>query len=370
MADDGIAVRRGDRGIPLGRLRGIRLVVTPSWFLSVAVIVVVAAPLVRRFVPGTSGAGSALIAVLLAVLLGLSVLAHELGHCAAALRLGIPVREVRLYLIGGSSELARSPASAKEESLIAAAGPAVSVLLTLACWAAFQLMSAGSIGYLVTLELALANGIVAVFNILPALPLDGGRVLRALVWRITGRYRGGTIAGVIGGFALAAALLVWAALTLGAQTRTGTLQAVIIAVMGFFVATGAWAEWPSASGGHRSPSQLLRAVTRPVVRAREGEMAGSQTAGSSYPAVRLVIGSDGRTLGVLDLAGSNADPAAIIPLRPEMMVLPGDPPGEVIARIAALSLPLVALLDQDGQVSGVVMATDLHHASATRAPRR
>lgn len=366
--------RRRDWAIPVGRIRGIRLLVTPSWFLSAALIVILAAPVLRNLLPGISPAMAAVTAAALAVLLGLSVLAHELGHCFAALHFHIPVRQVRLYLIGGVSELGRSPATAAEESLVAAAGPAVSILLTAACWAGWAITPTGSVAALVMLELALANGIVAVFNLLPALPLDGGRVLRAAIWRVTGRRRGGTMAAVICGLAIAAALLVVAAVALGHGGRLGTLQAVIIAVVGFFVATGAWAEWPAPAPRHWPPGLALSAAARPVIAVPEGGAAqrdsGTRHDSETRPgggAVLLHLAPDGRTVGVQD-SGAGAR-APIIPLEAEMMVLPGESPGEVIDRISALSLPLVALLDEEGRVTGVVMASDLARVAAARTPR-
>lgn len=232
------------RGIGVGRIAGIAIVVAPSWFLSAVLIVVLATPIVGRITGSRSTWVTGAVSLVLAVLLGVSVLAHELGHCAAAGIFGIRVSEVRLYLVGGVSELDRPPTTAREEALVAAAGPIVSALVALGCWGLFSLTDRFSVAWLITLELAVANGIVAVFNILPALPLDGGRVLRAAFWHVGRSQRIGTIAGCIGGFAVTAALLVWAVYALAMPGRGGVLQAVIIATMALFVATGAAAEWP------------------------------------------------------------------------------------------------------------------------------
>jgi Zn-dependent protease len=223
---------------------GIDIVVSPSWLISAAVIVLIASPVIGRVVPGMTTVTAMSVSVLLAVLLGVSVLAHELGHCLVARSMGVRVHEVRLYLVGGVSELDRPPASPKEEALIAGAGPAVSALIALLCWLLVGSVAGRSVGWLLLIELALANGIVAIFNTLPALPLDGGRVLRAGVWKLVGRRRTATRVGAAGGLVVALALLVWAALALATGTRTGLLEAAIVAVMGFFVAAGAVAEWP------------------------------------------------------------------------------------------------------------------------------
>ncbi|MEO7124535.1 MAG: M50 family metallopeptidase [Nakamurella sp.] len=369
------------RSITVARIAGIRIVVAPSWFVTAVLIVALAVPIVGR-VTGSSVTISVVVSIVLAVLLGVSVLAHELGHCAVAALLGIGVSEVRLYLVGGYSELTRPPRSAKEEALVAAAGPAVSGLIALVCWALVTLPDRYSVAWLIALELALANGIVAVFNILPALPLDGGRVLRSALWRGGGTQRAGTIAGVIGGFIIAAGLLLWASVVLANTGRDGVLLAVIIATMAFFVAAGAWAEWP-----RRPPWPLgmtLSSVMRPV---RPVEVGGvrPEPRVETGREVEVVTGPDGRILGIVDpqaeldrrvgvpanppqntsylpdFAARSAQYPDLIPLEPEMIVMSGDQPGTVVERIVELSLPYVAVTDADGRIVGVVMRVDVEH---------
>lgn len=358
----------GSGGIGIGRIKGIRIVIAPSWFVSVAVIVVLATPVIGR-VTGGSTASSVAVSVLLAVLLGVSVLLHELGHCAVAAAFGIAVHEVRLYLVGGVSQLARAPRSAKEESLVAAAGPAASAVLALGCWALLALTDRYSTAWLIVLEMAMANGIVAVFNILPALPLDGGRVLRAGFWSVGRSERAGTIAGAVGGFVVAAALLVWAVIALSRPDRAGVLLAVIIATMAFFVAAGAWSEWP------RHPSwpadMTLSSVMRParMVPAGDARLPDSDVTAEAL----LLVAPDGHTLGLIDPRGDivadtprSASYPPVIPLEPEMIVLPGESPGVVLERMVALSLPYVAVTDGGGRIEGVVMRADVERPTAGR----
>lgn len=234
----------GQRGITVARLGTIRVVVAPSWFLSLALIAVIATPIVQRFFPRVGIGGALGVAVLLAVLLAVSVLAHELGHCAAAKVFRIPVHRVQLQLLGGVSELSRPPSTPREEAVIAAAGPVVSAGAAVAFGGAGLMTAPGSIAYLVTFELMLANAVVAVFNILPALPLDGGRVLRAAVWRLTGRIRSGTTAAAVGGIVIAAALAVAAVLSYLRPGPNRMLQALILAVLAWTIGRDAWASLP------------------------------------------------------------------------------------------------------------------------------
>ncbi|MER6799954.1 site-2 protease family protein, partial [Amycolatopsis mediterranei] len=97
---------RSDGGLVLFRVAGVPVLLAPSWWVGSLVVVVLYAPLVGRLLPDASATTSWLLAGAFALLLGLSVLAHELGHCLVALRLGIPVRRLRLFLLGGLSDVA------------------------------------------------------------------------------------------------------------------------------------------------------------------------------------------------------------------------------------------------------------------------
>jgi len=241
---DGVVARdnRFTRGLPLGSLAGIPLRLAPSWVVGAAVVVVVYAPLVRRVLPATSVTASVLVALTFAVLLGVSVLLHELGHCAAAMRAGIGVREVHLSLLGGSTELVREPRTARAEALISGAGPAVSVVLAALGVLGWQLTAGDgplTLSSLLLLQVGLANGAVAVSNLLPGLPLDGGRVLRALVWGVTGRPSAGTAAARVGSVVVALGLAAWGGLGLLRGGNSAWLPAVVAAVLVLVVLDGA-----------------------------------------------------------------------------------------------------------------------------------
>lgn len=188
-----------DGGLLLFRFRGVPILLSGSWWIGSVAVIVLYAPLVERFLPGAGAITSMLLAGAFAVLLGVSVLAHELGHCVVALQLGIPVRRLRLFLLGGLSEIARTPRRPMHEGVIAAAGPAVSALLAGVCGVALLFLPAEGPVWLLVLECAVANVAVAVFNLLPGLPLDGGRLLRATVWAISRNRLVGTRAGAWSG---------------------------------------------------------------------------------------------------------------------------------------------------------------------------
>lgn len=301
-------------GLPLGSLAGIPLRLAPTWVLGAVVITVVYAPLVRRLVPGTSDLASVLVGTTLALLLGLSVLLHELGHCVAALRSGIGVREVHLSLLGGSTELLREPRTPRAEAVIASAGPAVSVVLAVAAVLAWRFgVGPGplTLPSLLLLQVGLANGAVAVSNLLPGLPLDGGRVLRALVWGLTGRPSSGTTAARVGSVVVAVLLAGWGVHGLATGGSSAWLQAVVAAVLVLVVLDGA-----------RNPEDEPEPVT--VLPATTGLAEAVTLAGTV-----LVTDDLGRTRGVLDRDRAvhvlHAQPGAALGesttlLRPEQLV--------------------------------------------------
>lgn len=230
------------RGLRIRLPGGVPLIVAPSWLLLALFITVLSMPLTRQVTGIGHTAAVLAIGAAAALILGLSVLAHEFGHVAAAQHYGIPVREIRLYFVGGASELTRPAGSPGSDAVIAAAGPAVSAALAGVGSIAMVFVPDQSAAWLMVAELAWINVIVAAFNILPASPLDGGRVITAVVWRITGRLSAGMTAAMMGGFVLAAALVgagIWALFAMG---RSGLLLAAVLVSMSAFIAAGAWSD--------------------------------------------------------------------------------------------------------------------------------
>jgi Zn-dependent protease/CBS domain-containing protein len=192
MSDAAKSGRRS--GLFIGRYFGIAFYLDASWFLIATIVTWSLATEVfprSDFLPGRSQALYFTLAGSAAFLFFLSLLLHELGHSLVSQRCGIPVPRITLLFIGGLAEIAREPDDAKSELKIALGGPAVSVLLAgLYGTLAWLFGLAGSAEtYLVCLWLAQTNAALVVFNMIPGYPLDGGRVLRALIWAKTGRLR-------------------------------------------------------------------------------------------------------------------------------------------------------------------------------------
>jgi Zn-dependent protease len=178
-------------GWQIARLWGIPLRIHPTWLV---ILLIATVAFQRDYQPAGSG-GDLLIwglAFLTALLLFVSVLLHELGHSLVALSQGVKVRSITLFLLGGVASVDRECATPMGAALVAAAGPAVSLALA-GLFLALQSPAgqlAPGLGQMV-LQLGLLNLTLALFNLLPGLPLDGGLLLKALVWQISGSQRRG-----------------------------------------------------------------------------------------------------------------------------------------------------------------------------------
>ncbi len=188
--------------IPLGRILGIPIGVDYSWFI---IFLLLTWMLAGSYYPAEFTNWSPplywIMGAVTAIMLFVSVLLHELGHSVLALRYKIPVRSITLFLFGGVAQIGAEPPSAIAEFLIAIAGPLVSLGLAVFFYAIQPMV--GGIAPLFGLAeyLAYINLALVVFNLIPGYPLDGGRVFRAIMWRITGNMRRATlIAANVGRF--------------------------------------------------------------------------------------------------------------------------------------------------------------------------
>ena len=186
--------------IRLGRILGIPIEVNFSWILIFALLTYL---LVGQF--DDSRLGWSLVqrwgvAMITVVLFFLSVLAHELSHSAMALYKGIPVRGITLFIFGGVSQLDKEPVSPHIELVVALIGPLISIVLASIFGLAWYLLGRGDSPLeVVLLLLAWTNLSLGVFNLAPGYPLDGGRLLRAGIWGITGyHYKATWIAARMG----------------------------------------------------------------------------------------------------------------------------------------------------------------------------
>jgi Zn-dependent protease len=185
--------------IRFGSLFGIPFYINPSWFAILALVTWSYGDGLAEQFPTLSGASPFLLGLITAVLMFSSVLAHELGHSFVAIKQGIKVHSITLFIFGGLASLEKESETPAGAFWVAIAGPAVSLLL-------FSILTAiglttnitGPLAAIIAL-LAMINLSLGLFNLIPGLPLDGGNILKAIVWQVTGnQYKGVKIASIVG----------------------------------------------------------------------------------------------------------------------------------------------------------------------------
>lgn len=349
--------RRG--GIPLGRILGFPVYLRWSVLLLVALITLLSGQVIGYRV------GFGFVVALL-----VSVLLHELGHALVARRLGIGVRAITLEILGGYTEMTGDTPNPRAELLVSLAGPAVSLGLGVAASVGAALLPDGPVRQ-VTLLVALANLIVAVFNALPGLPLDGGRALRAVVWWISGnRHRGTAVAARCGqAVALVTGLGAAVLYATGYITEFGLILLVLV---GFSLWQGALAALRAAVISDRLPLLDLDRLTRPILAVPTGTPLAeaqrrAEQAGPVPPAL-AVTDSFGRLVAVV-----NAEAAEAVPQhrRPWVDVdsvarevsairsLPAGLRGEQALRFLRAQPAGEYLVTRDEQVVGVLRTADV-----------
>ena len=223
--------------ISLGRILGIPVGVDPSWFLIFALLTwMLAASYFPVEFRGWSTTQYWVVGAITSLLLFGSVILHELGHSVVALRYKIPVKSITLFVFGGVSQLGAEPRSAASEFWIAIAGPVVSFGLA----GAFALLEplAGKAGPVLAVcrYLAYINGTLGLFNLVPGFPLDGGRVLRAVIWGVTKNLQRATlIAGTVGRVIAFSMILIGVWFILAGNLANG----IWIAFIGWFLDSAA-----------------------------------------------------------------------------------------------------------------------------------
>lgn len=208
-----------------------------SWFIVFALVTFsLAGATFPESYPGLQPAAYWILGAVTSLLFFTSVLLHELGHTALAQRYGVPVREINLFIFGGVAVMTRESPSAKAEFWIAIAGPIVSLLLA----ASFGLIAyaSGDFIYLAAPagSLSLVNLSLALFNLIPGFPLDGGRVLRAIVWHFNGSLHRATLTASSVGQIVAFGFIAWGVYTMFAGNFSGGIW---IAFIGWFLQNAA-----------------------------------------------------------------------------------------------------------------------------------
>lgn len=222
----------GGGGSVIGRAFGIEIRANRSWLFVLAIVTLVMSSLFDDKYPAWGRATTFVAGAVTSALFFGSVVVHELAHCLVARRFGIQARSISLNFFGGLSWLSRPAVRPVEELCYTVAGPLSNlVLAVLAFVVAAATTGSGEVAAAIAVQVGSLNLILALFNLVPGAPLDGGRVLRAIVWWITGSYEKGTaVSSIVGqGFG---ALVIMAGL---AVAFTGDLSGLLIGVVGYYL---------------------------------------------------------------------------------------------------------------------------------------
>ena len=348
--------------------------ISPYWFLIAAVFVLLYGN--SAALAGNSGVRY-VVAAAFVVLLWVSVLVHELSHSLVARGFGLPVRRILLYPLGGYSEIEQEPPTPGKEFLVSAAGPVLSLALAAAGYGIIEVVHPHGLTGLVIQQLVWANLLVGIFNLLPGLPLDGGRMLRAGVWKLTHKPATATVAAAWAGRVLAVLVLVLPPTLLAlAGDQVQIFDVIWFGVIAAFMWTGATQSLRATRVRQRLPGLQARTLARraipipatlPLAEAiRRADVAGARAV--------VIVDHDDKPIAIVN---ENAVMATPPQRRPWIdagslartidpgMILPADLSGmallDAVRRSPATEYLLV---EPSGQVYGVLAASDLDHAFA------
>jgi len=360
----------------IGQIAGVDVLVRASWLLVAALISVMLAPRIDAVAPNL-GNLVYVAGIAFALLLYLSVLLHEVSHALMAQAFGMTVTAVTLHFLGGVTSIEGEPETPKREFLISFVGPVTSAVVGALAWAAAYLTPPGLVEF--ALEgLAAANIAVAVLNLVPGLPLDGGKVLRAAVWALSGRPHLATAVAAWSGRVLAVLVLGYPLLLpVLFDVRPSVVDFVLAAVIGLFLWTGATSALHTVRIRQRLPRLDARRLARRAL-AVPGDVPLAEAvrrARDTEAGSLVVLSGDGEPVAVVNEEALLATPEERRPWLDTMavarrlepgMILPADLSGEALVR-AMHHTPATEylLVEPDGSVFGVLVTADVDAAFAT-----
>ncbi|MCB0917700.1 MAG: M50 family metallopeptidase [Actinobacteria bacterium] len=263
------------------------------------------------------------LAVLFGVLLMVSILVHEFAHAYTAKLFGYNVTGVTLWAMGGfttyQTDQKHGPA---REAAIAAAGPVATLAIAAASWGLLFLTPPFSIISEIILALAAANLLVGLFNLLPGAPLDGGAIVKAIVWGVTGSERTGTVSAAWIGRGIAVLLAITPfGLALATGTQVSFILIAVCWVLAFILWTGASASLKRASATLELEELSAVSISRPVV-----SVPADATIAQTLPSLRsevfvVAVNHDNQVVGVVSPEAARAVPVADRPQTPLAVAL-------------------------------------------------
>lgn len=357
----------------LGKILGIELELDLTWFIILGLVALSYALRLPLILHGLPVAYYWLLGLLIALLLFVSVVLHELAHSVLAKRNGLGISGITLFLFGGVSKLTKEPNSATSELAISVVGPAVSLLLA-GIFFLGALLPLGAVVKTVLGILALINLMLAIFNLLPGLPLDGGRVLRALVWQATGDFSQATRVASYSGQGIGLLLILLGVIAFFSNGLSG----IWIAFIGWFMVQAAQSSYQQSVlrrmlSGVRVNSVMSSNVTTVPASTNLEELVHDYFLALNYSAFPVV--RDGEVVGVVTLADVRQVPREkwphtpvgeiLKPLRSQQVVTPQEDAWEALSRMLADGDGRLLVMS-NGHLDGIVSRTNIMRLIRTK----
>jgi Zn-dependent protease len=386
----------GAGSIQLARIFGIRIGASPSWFIVLFIMIYGLSGYFRDVLVGYSDTTAYLVAVTGTLLFFISLVLHELGHALVARRNGVGISGIDLWFFGGLAKMTRDTSSPGEEFRVAAAGPAVTLVIVLLSYGAAVLVSrAGDFVDSATLTgaqttpaialigwLAVINAFLFLFNMVPAFPLDGGRIARAAAWKLTGDRNRGTRFSARLGQAFAYVLIGFGVYLL---LSSDPISGLWFAVLGWFLGQAARGAVASSRFSERLEGVTVADVmdTQPVT--VPGEISAADAHDEFFLRYRWpwfpVVDAVGRFLGVVreetvEDAVSAGRPALTVrelvenDRDPETFVPRDTPIEHLLASEPLRRMGALMVVDGEQRLCGVVTLEQVRRALAAAAPGR
>ncbi|MFE4591643.1 site-2 protease family protein [Streptomyces laurentii] len=367
----------------MGRPFGVPVYVAPSWFLVAALITWVFGDQIERVLPEL-GAARYLVSLFFAIAFYASVLVHELAHTLAALRFKLPVRRIQLQFFGGVSEIDKETETPGREFVLAFVGPLLSLVLAGIFYLTMYAVEPGTVPGVLLGGLMISNLIVAIFNLLPGLPLDGGRMLRAVVWKITGNAMSGTVAAAWVGRALALAVLIGLPLLTqsglaGNNTEdisgfTTVTDALLAAILAAIIWTGAGNSLRMARLREHLPELRARTLTRRAIPVESATPLSEALRRANESGARALVVVDGhgtptgivRETAIAGIPQHRRPWVAVSALTQDLadgMKVPADLTGQpLLDHLRASPATEYLVVEESGEIYGVLSTADVEKA--------
>lgn len=345
------------RGWQVGRIAGTPVILAPGSVILAAILYVLFLPTFGRLLG--EGVGTYLIAVLLPLALLASILIHEVAHGLSARAFRVPVTEYVLTLWGGHTAFDHGLDRPGRSAVVSVAGPAANALIAVIAWLPITAGRGSAVDVMLAAVVYL-NAILAAFNVLPGLPMDGGRLLEALVWRLSGNRSLGTLLAARGGQVLALAVAVWGLWPLVLGSGADTFRILWALLIAGVLWTGAQMEVRRAKAQRATAGVDLSGLVRPVLVQPESTTLAEWDAVGGSQQVTVVTSGAGHPAGLVQGPAAASVPthtrarttlrAVSVPVHATavMSTTRGTQAVSQVARAAQAGVGTIVVVDDDG----------------------